>query len=156
MLPEGGAMIAHQVKIRIVAEHAAEKLTGQRMSVLQLALALGSVSAACRRMSIDRTSFYDWKRRRSQTHGLDGLKELPPVHKSHPMTTPPEVADRVLALSGANPAWGCVLISDHLQLEGVSLSSPTVQSILITSMGSEPDTSGCWGSRSGWRASRSS
>jgi transposase len=130
MLPEGGAMMAHQAKSRIVAKDPAEKLARQRMSVLQLAQALGSVSAACRRMGMDRTSFYEWKRR-FQTHGLDGLKDLPPVHKTHPMTTPPEVAERVLALSEANPAWGCVRLSDHLQLEGVSLSSPTVQSILI-------------------------
>jgi len=98
--------------------------------VLQLAQALGSVSAACRRAGMDRTSFYEWKRR-FQTQGLEGLKDLPPVHKTHPMTTRPEVVERVLALSAENPAWGCVRLADQLQLEGVSLSSPTVQTILI-------------------------
>ena len=122
--------MAHQAKVRIVAKDPAEKLARQRMSVLQLAQALGSVSAACRRSGMDRTSFYDWKRR-FQTHGLEGLKDLPPVHKTHPMTTPPEVVERVLALSEANPAWGCVRLSDQLQLEGTPLSSPTVQNLLI-------------------------
>lgn len=122
--------MAHQAKVRIVTKDPAEKLARRRMSVLQLAQALGSVSAACRRAGMDRTSFYDWKRR-FQTHGLDGLKDLPPVHRTHPMTTPPEVAERVLAISGENPAWGCVRIADQLQLEGISLSSPTVQTILI-------------------------
>lgn len=37
----------------------------------------------------------------------------------------------MLAISSENPAWGCVRIADHFQLEGVSLSSPTVQTILI-------------------------
>jgi transposase InsO family protein len=131
--------MAYAPKIRIVAKDPAEKLARQRLSVLQLAQALGSVSVACRRSGMDRTSFYDWKRR-FQTHGLEGLKDLPPVHKTHPMTTPPEVVERVLALSEDNPAWGCVRISDQLELEGIRVSSPTVQTILIKhGMGSKYD-----------------
>ena len=80
-------MMAHQAKIRMVAKDPAEKLARQRLSVLQLAQALGSVSAACRRSGMDRTSFYDWKRR-FQTHGLEGLKDLPPVHRTHPHDDP--------------------------------------------------------------------
>jgi len=119
-----------QTKLRIVDKDPSVKLARQRMGVLQLAQALGSVSAACRRAGMDRTSFYEWKRR-FQVQGLEGLKDLPPVHKTHPMTTPPEVVARVLALSADNPAWGCVRLADQLQLEGISLSSPTVQTILI-------------------------
>jgi transposase-like protein len=74
MLSAGGTVMA-QAKIRIVTKDPTEKLARQRLSVLQLAQALGSVSAACRRSGMDRTSFYDWKRR-FQTHGLDGLKSL--------------------------------------------------------------------------------
>ena len=66
-------MMAHQAKIRMVAKDPAEKLARQRLSVLQLAQALGSVSAACRRSGMDRTSFYDWKRR-FQTHGPGGAE----------------------------------------------------------------------------------
>jgi transposase InsO family protein len=122
--------MAHQAKIRVVTKDPVEKVARQRLSVLQLSQTLGSVSAACRRMGMDRTSFYEWKRR-FQTHGLEGLKDLPPVHKTHPMTTPVEVVERVLAISSDNPAWGCVRIADQLQLEGTRLSSPTVQAILI-------------------------
>ena len=121
--------MAHQAKIRMVAKDPAEKLA-RRRNVLQLAQALGSVSAACRRSGMDRTSFYDWKRR-VQTHGLEGLKNLPPAHKTHPMTTPVEVVERILALSAVNPAWGCVRAAHQLELEGVRVSSPTVQGILI-------------------------
>jgi hypothetical protein len=38
--------------------------------------------------------------RRFQLEGLDGLKDLPPIAKSHPMTTPPEVVARIEARFG--------------------------------------------------------
>ena len=31
----------------------------------------------------------------------------------------------------AHPSWGCVKLSDFLKLQGISVSSPTVQKILI-------------------------
>jgi hypothetical protein len=54
---------------------------------------------------MDRTSFYEWKRR-FQTHGFDGLKDLPPIHKSHPQTTSEAVVQRLLALAMEHPAYG--------------------------------------------------
>lgn len=65
------------------------------MSVLELARELGNVAEACRQRGMDRTSFYEWTRR-LQTRGFDGLKDLPPIHKSHPQATTPELADRIL------------------------------------------------------------
>ncbi len=106
-----------------------EKVARQRLSVLELAEALGNVSEACRRRGMTRTQFYEYKRR-FQTHGLAGLKDLPPVHKTHPQTTPQHVVDRILALSLEHPAWGCCRLSAMLKLEGTSVSSPTIQSIL--------------------------
>ena len=58
------------------------ELAHRRLTVLELAERLGNVAEACRRGGIDRTSFYDWKRR-FQLQGLDGLKDLPPIAKSH-------------------------------------------------------------------------
>jgi transposase InsO family protein len=109
---------------------AEEKLAHQRLSVLQLAEMLGNVTEACRQRDISRTQFYEYKRR-FQTHGLEGLKDLPPIHKTHPFTTPAETVDKILALSLEDPAWGCDRLSDHLKLEGVNVSSPTIQGILI-------------------------
>ncbi|MEW5986331.1 MAG: helix-turn-helix domain-containing protein, partial [Chloroflexota bacterium] len=60
------------------ARDAASKVAQQRLTVLQLAETLGNVSEACRRSGLDRTSFYEYKRR-FQTHGLAGLKDLPPI-----------------------------------------------------------------------------
>ena len=110
--------------------NAQEKVARQRLSVLQLAEALGNVSGACRQRGMMRTQFYDYKRR-FELQGLEGLKDLPPIHKSHPQTTPPETVERILALSLAHPAWGCVRLSERLKLDGVSVSSPTIQTILI-------------------------
>lgn len=118
---------------------AEEKVARQKLSVLELAKALGNVSEACRQRGVSRTQFYEYKRR-FQTHGLEGLKDLPPIHKSHPFTTPPEVEEKILELSLEHPGWGCVRLSDWLKLEGISVSSPTVQRILIKhEMGSRYD-----------------
>ncbi|MFQ5861442.1 MAG: IS481 family transposase [Dehalococcoidia bacterium] len=108
---------------------AEKKVVRQRLSVLQLAEALSNVSEACRRRGMSRSQFYEYKRR-FQTHGLQGLRDLPPVHKSHPMATPPEVVERILALSAENPMWGCTRLSQQLKLSGISVSSPTIQNIL--------------------------
>ncbi len=107
-----------------------ERIARHRLSVLELAEALQNVSAACRQRGMTRTQFYDYKRR-FEVQGLEGLKDLPPIHKSHPQTTPDAVVERILALSLAHPAWGCCRLEAHLKLDGVSVSSPTIQSILI-------------------------
>lgn len=109
---------------------AEEELVRQRLNLLQLAEALGNVSEACRRRGISRTQFYEY-RRRFQAHGLEGPKDLPPIHKSHPLTTRPEVEERAIALSCQHPSWGCTRLSNWLKDTGTSISSPTVQRILI-------------------------
>jgi hypothetical protein len=43
-----------------------------------------------------RTSFWEWKRR-FQTRGFDGLKDLLPMHKIHPQTPPPEGVETIKA-----------------------------------------------------------
>jgi transposase InsO family protein len=61
---------------------------------------------------------------------LEGLKDLPPVHKSHPQTTPDATVQRVLALAMEQPTRGCNFLSALLAKEGVSVSFVTVQNIL--------------------------
>lgn len=109
---------------------AEEKLAHQRLSVLQLAEVLGNVTEACRQRDLSRTQFYEYKRR-FQTHGIEGLKDLPPIHKSHPFTTPPGTVDKIVALSIEHPTWGCNRLSDQMKLAGSYVSSPTIQDILI-------------------------
>jgi len=105
------------------------KIMNQRLEALQLAEMLGNVSKVCRDRGITRSRFYEYKRR-FQTHGFEGLRDLPPIHKSHPQTTPKEVEDRILELSARYPTKGCGYIEHLLQLEGKSCSKPTIQKIL--------------------------
>ena len=90
---------------------------------------------------MDRTSFHEWKRR-FQTQGFDGLKDLPPIHKSHPQTTPPKTVEKIKALALKHPAYGCNRHEAMLALEGRAIdalwfkhngervSSITIQKIL--------------------------
>ena len=105
------------------------RVAQQKLSVLQLAETLRNVSEACRQRGVSRTQFYEYKRR-FQTHGIEGLKDLPPILKSNPLTTPPEQVDRILAMSLLHPTWGCNKLCDSLALEGVKISFPTIQNIL--------------------------
>ncbi len=100
------------------------KVARQRLSVLQLAEELGNAAEACRRRGMDRTSFYEWKRRFA-TQGFEGLKDLPPIAKSHPFTTPPETVERLKALALAHPAFGCNRLEHLLALEGPRVSTMT-------------------------------
>jgi transposase InsO family protein len=109
---------------------AEEKLARQRLSVLELAESLSNVSEACRQRGMSRSQFYEYKKR-FQEKGLAGLKDLPPIPKKHPFRTSPEVVERILEKSMEHPAWGCVKLSQTLKLEGISVSSPTIQNILI-------------------------
>ncbi len=76
-----------EVARKVMVKDANRKLAHRRLTVLELAERLNNFTKACRRGGIGRISFFDWKRR-FQTHGLDGLKDLPPIAKSHPMTPP--------------------------------------------------------------------
>jgi hypothetical protein len=87
---------------------AATKVAQHRLSVVELARQPGNVAEACRLRGLDRTSICGWKRR-FRTRGSEGLKDLPPIHRSHPQTTPPEVVERIRALALEHPEPGaCV------------------------------------------------
>lgn len=104
------------------------KLAQSRLSVLELARELGTVAEACRQRGLDRTSFYEWKRR-FQTRGFEGLKDLAPIHNSHPQTTPPETVERIRDPALAHPAYGCNRHEAMLALEGIRVLAITIQKI---------------------------
>ncbi len=62
-----------------------EKIARHWLSVLELAQMLGNVSVAWRQRGMTRTQFYDYKRR-FELQGLEGLKDLSPIHKTHPLS----------------------------------------------------------------------
>lgn len=108
---------------------ASERLARRRLAVLRLADRLDNVAEACRRSGVDRTSFYEWKRRFSR-EGVAGLHNRAPVHRSHPHATPADVGRQIAAFAWANPAHGCDRIARELARRGVEVSAVTIQKIL--------------------------
>lgn len=82
-----------------------------RPSVLELAKEFGDVAAACRRWGLDRSGFCEWKRR-FQTQGLERLKDVPPIRRSHPQRTLEPVVERIKAPALDQQAYGCDLRAD--------------------------------------------
>lgn len=107
----------------------AKKVALQRLRTLELASKFKNITRACREQGMDRTSFYEWKRR-YETLGLDGLLDLPPVRKSHPNAVPAHIRQAVLDLSFQNPAWGSKRLSFELREQGMAVSNFAVQTIL--------------------------
>ena len=98
--------------------------------MLQVAERIRNVSEACRRHSVSRSQFYEYKRA-FQERGFDGLMDRPPVPKSFPNETPSEIKEKIISLSLQHPAWGSMRIADNLRLEGICLSPGTVRNIWI-------------------------
>jgi transposase InsO family protein len=109
---------------------AEKKIAQKRLTLLQVAERIRNVSEACRRHSISRSQFYEYKRA-FQERGFDGLMDRPPIPKSFPNETPADVKEKVIALSLKHPAWGQVRLSDQLRLEGILVSPGTVRNIWI-------------------------
>ena len=105
------------------------RVAHHKLSVLQLAEALGNVSEVGWQRGVSRTQFYEYKRR-IQTHGIEGVKDLPLIPKSNPLITPPEHMERIMAINLEHPTWGCNRVCDFLALEGIKISYPTIQNIL--------------------------
>jgi hypothetical protein len=68
----------------------------QRMTLLELTDTLGTMSAERWQRNVARPEFDEYKQP-FLTHGLEGLKDLPPIHHSHPLPKPPDVEARILA-----------------------------------------------------------
>lgn len=108
---------------------AADKEAVFRLSVLKLGSRLGNVAEACRRLGMDRSSFYEW-RKRFRADGLDGLKNRPPIGSNHPQATPAETADRIRGLALRYPAFGCYRLEVEWAMREGRLSAITIQKIL--------------------------
>jgi len=102
----------------------------KRLSVLLLAEKLENISEACRILGFSRTQFYEYKRR-YRDEGKEGLKNRPPVHRSHPLKTPKRIENLIIKISLENPLWGCESIQQWLISQGIQISSPTIQRVLI-------------------------
>jgi hypothetical protein len=92
----------------------------QRDVLLDLAKSLGNVSEACRRMGVDRSAYYRALRRRGRAG-----------EARSPLAKPAELERKLISLCLEFPEWGCDKLAIYLTLNGDSVSSPTVQKILI-------------------------
>lgn len=108
---------------------AEQKIMYKRLEALKLAEEIGNITQVCRERGISRPRFYEYKRR-FQKYGFEGLRDLPPIPKSHPATTPQAVVERLLELSALYPSKGCGYLEVLLKREGKSCSKPTIQKIL--------------------------
>ena len=109
---------------------AEKKIAQKRFTLLQVAERIRNVSEACRRHSVSRSQFYEYKRA-FQERGFDGLMDRPPIPKSFPNETPPEIKERIMSLSIQHPAWGPMRIADNLRLEAIPVSPGTIRNIWI-------------------------
>lgn len=75
-------------------------------------------------------AFQSWKGFGSRPCVSSSGKDLPPIQKSHPQATAPEVVKRIRAQALEHPAYGCNRMEAILGLEGKRVSSNTVPKIL--------------------------
>ena len=58
-------------------------------------------------------------------HGLEGLKDLPPIPKHFHKATSQEAVDRTKVLSLECPTWGCNELKSYLELKGIKVNFHT-------------------------------
>lgn len=107
-----------------------DPIVEKRLKVIEFADQIGNISEACRTYGMNRSSFYEWKKRYDQ-FGIKGLKDLPSTPKNNPRTTPQEIVVDIVEISLNNPSWGCIRIAEQMKLKNIMISPPTVQKILI-------------------------
>jgi len=101
---------------------------------MYLAVIIGIVSSFCLALAVEPS---DSKSADSNIPGHEypkiapQLRDLTPIHHSRPQTTPPDVVQKIFDLSLKNPMWGCCRLSNQLRRQGVSVSNPIIQNILI-------------------------
>ena len=100
-------------------------LFGFRLRCLTLAEELGNVSAACRAMGIERSTYYRWKR--VDSWGLEALRVRERRRPRMPNQIGPHLEQRILAFALARPGlraaadllrarrpkWGGIRVSEH-------------------------------------------
>jgi transposase InsO family protein len=107
-----------------VTEH--DVLVGFRLRLFTLADELGNVSAACRAMGVDRSTYYRWKRKVDRW-GLEALEVRERRRPRMPNQIGPHLEQRIVAFALGHPGlgprriaaelarekWGGIRISEH-------------------------------------------
>ncbi len=98
-----------------------DRLIDAKISILQLAEKLESISEACKVAGIARSSFYEIKKAFEQA-GREGLKPKPKRRPRMPNEYSQEIVDKILGMTRKFPSYSCVRIAGQLQLENISVS----------------------------------
>ncbi len=107
-----------------------QKLVRAKMSLIELADYLKSVSEACRVMGVSRQHFYDIKQA-YEDGGIDALKEKSRRQPNRKNRIAPEIEEHVIALAYENPAYGQVRASNELRKRGVLISAGGVRCVWL-------------------------
>jgi transposase InsO family protein len=114
-----------------VTEH--DVLVGFRLRLFTLADELGNVSAACRAMGVDRSTYYRWKRRVDRW-GLEALNVRERRRPRMPNQIGPHLEQRIVAFALGHPGYGPRRISAELASEkwgGLRISEHGVWRVLV-------------------------
>lgn len=105
-----------------------DRLIDAKISILQLAEKLDSISQACKVAGIARSSFYEIKKAYEQ-FGREGLVPKPKRRPRMPNEYPQEIVGKILDMTRQFPAYSYVRIAGQLQIEGVSVSASGVRKV---------------------------
>jgi len=105
------------------------KVARRKLSLLELATELNSVSRACQIVGYSRQQFYEI-RRNFQTYGAEGLLDrLPGPKGPHPNRVDESVELSILDYSLQYPTHGPLRVAQQLALQGVQVSSGGVRGV---------------------------
>ena len=105
-----------------------DRLIDAKISILQLAEKLDSISQACKAAGIARSSFYEIKKAYEQ-FGRDGLVPKPKRKPQMPNEFTEEIVDKILAMTRRFPSYSYTRVAGQLQLEGISVSPGGVRKV---------------------------
>jgi transposase InsO family protein len=114
-----------------VTEH--DVLVGFRLRLFTLADELGNVSAACRAMGVDRSTYYRWKHRVDRW-GLEALNVRERRRPRMPNQIGPHLEQRIVAFALGHPGYGPRRISAELarpKWGGLRISEHGVWRVLV-------------------------
>jgi transposase InsO family protein len=114
-----------------VTEH--DVLVGYRLRLFTLAQELGNVSAACRAMGVDRSTYYRLKKRVDRW-GLEALNIRERRRPRMPNQIGPHIEQRIVAFALGHPGYGPRRISAELAREkwgGLRISEHGVWRVLV-------------------------
>ncbi len=106
-----------------------KKIARSKLSLLELARELDSVSKACKITGYSRQQFYEI-RRNYQTFGAAGLLDrLPGARGPHPNRVAAQIETAILDYCLEYPTHGCLRVAQELALRGITVSSGGVRGV---------------------------